>query len=103
MPGRLLGGMLDGLLGGMLGWPGSDWDGAGGGAPLTAPWRDAGAEVRHTFTHFQLRLGIEVAEVQMEAVPLRGRFVERQAFRPSDLPTVMRKAFDLASGAFSPR
>jgi A/G-specific adenine glycosylase len=92
-----------GLLGGMLGWPGSGWDGAGGGMPLAAEWRDAGVEVRHTFTHFHLRLAIAVAEVGMQAVPLRGRFLGQGEFRPSDLPTVMRKAFDLASGALSPR
>jgi A/G-specific adenine glycosylase len=92
-----------GLLGGMLGWPGSDWDGAGGGVPVAADWRDADVEVRHTFSHFHLRLAVEVAEVEGDAVPLRGRFLLREEFRPSDLPTLMRKAFDLASGAFSPR
>jgi A/G-specific adenine glycosylase len=92
-----------GLLGGMLGWPGTDWDGGGGEAPLAAGWRDLGAEVRHTFTHFHLRLEIAVAEAAMDAVPLRGGFVPLERFRPSDLPTVMRKAYDLASGAFSPR
>jgi A/G-specific adenine glycosylase len=92
-----------GLLGGMLGWPGTGWDGAGGEAPLAGGWRDLGAEVRHTFTHFHLRLEIAVAEAAMDAVPLRGAFMAAERFRPSDLPTVMRKAFDLASGAFSPR
>ena len=88
-----------GLLGGMLGWPGSDWDSGGGPAPLQADWRDAGAEVRHTFTHFHLRLDIAVAEVGAHAVPLRGAFLPRTAFRPSDLPTVMRKAWDIAAAA----
>jgi A/G-specific adenine glycosylase len=87
-----------GLLGGMLGWPGSGWDGAGGAPPLAADWRDAGAEVRHTFTHFHLRLGIEVAEVGLGAMPERGIFLPRSGFRPSDLPTVMRKAWDIAAG-----
>jgi A/G-specific adenine glycosylase len=71
--------------------------------PLDAPWRDAGVEVRHTFTHFHLRLAVEVAEADLAATPMRGAFVPPTAFRPSDLPTLMRKAFDLASGAFSPR
>ena len=65
-----------------------------------ADWRERRAEVRHTFTHFHLRLGIEVAEVEADAVPERGIFLPRGAFRPSDLPTVMRKAWDLAAGAF---
>ena len=87
-----------GLLGGMLGWPGSGWDGGGGPAPLDADWRDAAGEVRHTFTHFHLRLDIAVAEVGANATALRGVFLPRTAFRPSDLPTVMRKAWDVASG-----
>lgn len=85
-----------GLLGGMLGWPGSDWDGGGGPAPLDADWRDAAGELRHTFTHFHLRLDIAVAAVGADAKPLRGRFVAQADFRPAALPTVMRKAYDLA-------
>ncbi len=86
-----------GLLGGMQGWPGSDWaevvpDHA---PPLEAAWQDLG-EVRHTFTHFHLRLSLRGAVSQ--AAPARGRFVPAEAFRPSDLPTLMRKAYDLARG-----
>ena len=88
-----------GLLGGMLGWPGSNWDGGGGPAPLDADWQESGAQVRHTFTHFHLRLVVAVAEVGANAVPLRGTFLPQAAFRPSDLPTVMRKAWDVAAGA----
>ncbi len=91
-----------GLLGGMLGWPGSDWDGVGGTAPLDTGWRDAG-EVRHTFTHFHLSLALLVADVGMNAAPLRGAFRAPPDFRPADLPTVMRKAHDLASSAFTSR
>ena len=87
-----------GLLGGMLGWPGSNWDGGGGPAPLDADWEESGAAVRHTFTHFHLRLAVAVAEVGANAVPLRGTFLPQAAFRPSDLPTVMRKAWDVAAG-----
>jgi len=91
-----------GLLGGMLGWPGSEWGAVPTEAPpLAAPWRDPGAEVRHTFTHFHLRLTLRLAEVPMTARPDRGRFLTRDAFRPSDLPTVMRKAFDLAQSALA--
>ncbi|SHM62972.1 A/G-specific DNA-adenine glycosylase [Roseovarius litoreus] len=87
-----------GLLGGMLGWPGSDWTES---APIPAPpieadWTDLGEEARHTFTHFHLRLAIKVAHVPQDAAPLRGAFTPATAFRPSDLPTVMRKVFDLA-------
>jgi A/G-specific adenine glycosylase len=85
-----------GLLGGMLGFPGDGWDGAGGGPPLEAPWTDLG-EVRHTFTHFHLVLRVLAATT--EAPPQRGRFHDRGAFRPSDLPSLMRKAFDLLDAA----
>jgi A/G-specific adenine glycosylase len=90
-----------GLLGGMLGWPGSEW----GADPTPAPpvkaiWREIGAEARHTFTHFHLRLRVHVAMVGPEAVPARGSFTPQAAFRPASLPTVMRKVFDLAQGAF---
>jgi A/G-specific adenine glycosylase len=86
-----------GLLGGMLAWPGSDWSNAPTDAPpIEADWQDAGAEVRHTFTHFHLRLALRVAAVGTAAVPMRGAFVARGAFCPGDLPTVMRKAYDLA-------
>ncbi|WP_375551245.1 A/G-specific adenine glycosylase [Rhodophyticola porphyridii] len=88
-----------GLLGGMLGWPGTDWaeSAADEAPPLRAAWHDPGAEVRHTFTHFHLRLALRVAHVTADARPDRGRFLPAAQFRPSDLPTVMRKAYDLAS------
>ncbi len=87
-----------GLLGGMLGWPGSDW----GEAPVAKPpapgdWQEIGAEVRHTFTHFHLRLAVRAAQLPDGSEPARGRFVPRDAFRPAALPTVMRKAYDLAA------
>jgi A/G-specific adenine glycosylase len=91
-----------GLLGGMTGWPTSDWsDAPKDDPPMGADWQDTGAEVRHTFTHFHLRLRILVAEVPDSAVPGRGAFVA--SFRPADLPTLMRKVFDLARSAFPPR
>jgi A/G-specific adenine glycosylase len=88
-----------GLLGGMLGWPGGAW-----GAepedlpPVTAPWRTLPAEVRHTFTHFHLHLEVRIATLPVDCQPERGAFVP--ALRLTDLPTVMRKAFDLAGDAF---
>ena len=84
-----------GLLGGTLGWPTTDWgDSAEGLAPLAADWRDPGVEVRHTFTHFHLILRLRVAEVGADARPSRGTF---QRLAPADLPTLMRKAHDVAS------
>ncbi|MEJ6477720.1 MAG: A/G-specific adenine glycosylase [Octadecabacter sp.] len=85
-----------GLLGGMLGWPGSDWNEAPQPAPpLDADWHDLGVEARHTFTHFHLRLQIMTATVS-DSSQARSHFMPATDFRPSDLPTVMRKVFDLA-------
>lgn len=91
-----------GLLGGMLGWPGSDWiEGAPPEAPpVAADWTVLDAEARHTFTHFHLLLEIRIAILPQEARAERGEFLDTAAFRPSDLPTVMRKVFDLARPAF---
>jgi A/G-specific adenine glycosylase len=87
-----------GLLGGMLGWPCSDWteDSPSPAPPIEADWTALGEEARHTFTHFHLRLAIRLAHVPQDAIPLRGVFTPAATFRPSDLPTVMRKVFDLA-------
>jgi A/G-specific adenine glycosylase len=88
-----------GLLGGMLGWPGSDWvdvtDARPQNPPLAADWQKIPGEVRHTFTHFHLMLDVMVADVGPDVQAYTGTFLRRAAFRPSDLPTVMRKAFDL--------
>ncbi len=90
-----------GLLGGMLGWPGAEWgEVAQEAPPVAADWRDIGAEARHTFTHFHLRLGVRIADLPQDTDPGPGIFVARHDFRPSDLPTVMRKVFDLAQGRF---
>lgn len=92
----------NGLLGGMLGWPGSDWVPASEPRPerppLPADWRKLDGEVRHTFTHFHLMLDVMVADVALDLTPDKGRFFPRESFRPSDLPTVMRKAYDLTRG-----
>ena len=87
-----------GLLGGMLGFPGDGWDGNDGTAPLQADWRPAG-EVRHTLTHFHLMLQVLVAET--EAPPGRGAWLAMPDLHPTDLPTLMRKAHDLALAALS--
>ncbi|NIZ15207.1 A/G-specific adenine glycosylase [Phaeobacter sp. HF9A] len=87
-----------GLLGGMLGWPGSEWAATPQETPpFVTNWQDLGAEVRHTFTHFHLILQVRIGQLPADYVPAPGQeILSRHAFRPSDLPTVMRKAFDLA-------
>jgi A/G-specific adenine glycosylase len=91
-----------GLLGGLLGWPTTDW--AEGVAlidpPLSADWKNTDLTVRHTFTHFHLELDVKVAEVRHDATALRGTFHLDAKFSPKDLPTVMRKAYDLAAPTF---
>ena len=86
-----------GLLGGMLGWPGSDWIDTSeprpiGTPPMDSDWRVVEGEVRHTFTHFHLILTVMTADVEGKT---NRHFLGPKDFRPSDLPTVMRKAFDL--------
>jgi len=91
-----------GLLGGMLGWPGTEWtdisneDPPAETPPLSADWQSLDDGVRHTFTHFHLKLRIKVALVDMHAAPDAGAFVALKNFRRGDLPTVMRKVHDLA-------
>ncbi|MDW3224008.1 MAG: A/G-specific adenine glycosylase [Paracoccaceae bacterium] len=94
-----------GLLGGMLGWPGSDWVDITDNPPDAIPpapgaWRELDGEVRHTFTHFHLTLRVFTAQIDPSIAPERGTFLPKDEFRPSDLPTVMRKAFNLAQGVF---
>ncbi|MEP2642494.1 A/G-specific adenine glycosylase [Roseobacter sp.] len=94
-----------GLLGGMLGWPGSDWVDTSTPLPditppISADWTTLNTQVRHTFTHFHLQLEVRTALSRQETAPLRGQFIPPVTFRPTDLPTVMRKVFDLARGQF---
>lgn len=86
-----------GLLGGMLGWPGGDWaeDKPAPVPPVAADWTPLNTEVRHTFTHFHLRLSVQVATLPRTTDPANGLFVEDATFEAGDLPTVMAKAFKL--------
>lgn len=90
-----------GLLGGMLGWPGGEWcEGTAGEVPpLAAAWTPAGAEARHSFTHFHLRLTVMLAQVPQDATPERGAFIPAAEFDPGALPTVMRKVWSIARAA----
>ena len=88
-----------GLLGGMLGWPGTAWleeETPVSAAPFVAEWQSLQGDVRHTFTHFHLILTVQTAVVSMNATPACGAFIAETEFRPADLPTVMRKVFNLA-------
>ncbi|WP_380055791.1 A/G-specific adenine glycosylase [Falsihalocynthiibacter sp. SS001] len=89
-----------GLLGGMMGWPGNNWaeDPNPASPPIDAHWTPLNGEVRHTFTHFHLRLSVQIAQTDATSTPERGVFVDQKSFSANDLPTVMRKAFELVQG-----
>ena len=40
--------------------------------------------------------------IRLDGPPLRGEMIPRHDFRPADLPTVMRKAWDLARAELTP-
>lgn len=86
-----------GLLGGMLGFPGTDWTEAPPppAPPFAADWRLLAGRVRHTFTHFHLELTVATAPLPDGPPPPGLLRLGRNAFRPADLPTVMRKAHAL--------
>lgn len=90
-----------GLLGGMLGLPGSDWsiEQPAPRPPIEAVWQDLYLEVRHTFTHFHLRLALVGARVGMDAP---GAFRAGQALEAA-LPTVMKKALRLGLSTLETR
>ncbi len=86
-----------GLLGGMLGLPTSDWseDGlAGEPAGLAGRGAEVG-EVRHIFTHFELRLDVRVIEGAAE-LPEDGQWIDGEVAAAS-FPSVFAKALKLAS------
>jgi A/G-specific adenine glycosylase len=85
-----------GLLGGMPGFPTTDWteNAPKPAPPILAEWRLIAGEVRHTFTHFHLRLQIAVAHATLSASPERGDF--HAAPDRAALPTLMRKCWDHA-------
>jgi len=85
-----------GLLGGMLGWPGSGWaeEQMEHSPPIVGDWLTLNEVVKHTFTHFHLELTIKLAN-DVTGVPTSGRFIAKDRFEPADLPTVMRKVWDI--------
>lgn len=89
-----------GLLGGMLGWPVSDWcDDPAPDPPAPGDWRAIAGEVRHIFTHFELRLIVHSARLPQDSAPLRGVFVPATEFQVQRLPGLMRKVWTMARPA----
>jgi len=96
-----------GLLGGMEELPGTPWrdapwawDEAAAHAPMPAAWRPAG-EVRHVFTHFELRIALYAAEVP--AIDAAGIIRPRAALARAALPSVMRKCVAMAGAGAGQR
>jgi A/G-specific adenine glycosylase len=88
-----------GLLGGMLMPLTDDWTGASADPERSAPdgfaWRRVGA-VRHTFTHFDLELDVYRAEAGPDAPTPDGAAWMTEESALTALPTVGRKAVQLA-------
>ena len=90
----------EGLLGGMTELPGTDWLGSPLPAaealtqvPMPADWRQAG-EVRHIFTHFELRLAVFAASVRK--IRADGFLHPVADLQEAALPSVMRKCVRMA-------
>lgn len=83
-----------GLLGGMTEVPSTDWlansDGDPEGPPFAADWSARG-EIRHVFTHFELRLEVRESEPSIEWEPETGYWVDEAELDAEALPSVMRK------------
>jgi A/G-specific adenine glycosylase len=84
-----------GLLGGMTELPGTEWRAEPWGlaealthAPMAAEWRLAG-QVRHGFTHFELRIDVYAARVRR--IEGEGFLRPRGGLAEAALPSVMRK------------
>lgn len=81
-----------GLLGGMTEIPSSAW--AESPDPYEPPfegsWRNRG-EIKHVFTHFELRLAVHEAEAEADWEPNTGYWRDIAGAGDEALPTVMRK------------
>jgi len=99
-----------GLLGGMMEIPSTDWRGeiwddadALALSPVKLDWRLASGEVRHVFTHFELRLRLAL-HVDRKAAGKRVAdiiWVAPDRLDDYALPTVMRKVVALALASTS--
>ncbi|MFS2318726.1 A/G-specific adenine glycosylase [Maricaulis sp. D1M11] len=81
-----------GLLGGMREVPSTGWSDAEADTPqpFDTEWEPRG-EIRHVFTHFELRLDVVRAPAPAGWEPESGEWVGEDDLRVEDLPSVMRK------------
>jgi A/G-specific adenine glycosylase len=89
-----------GLLGGMLALPCSGWAvGLAAEPPVAADWHLLAETVRHGFTHFELELGVAIAQAPDRLDALAGEaliWTPRQALATAGLPTLFARAAALA-------
>ncbi len=91
-----------GLLGGMLELPSSPWEQTMPEAPLSfAPdrknWEKCQGQVKHVFTHFELRLDVYRAETKAQNI--EGIWAELDNLLAYAVPTLTKKAITLAMSA----
>lgn len=93
-----------GLLGGMLALPTTDWVAEPGdwrgAAPVPGDWRLEPGEVRHVFTHFELRMTVAAATLPGRDVP--GDWWPVADIGSAGLPTLFAKAVALSGRVASP-
>lgn len=77
-----------GMLGGMRALPGGDW---GDGMPVADGDVIVAGEVRHVFTHFELRLAVDVTQDARLAVG-EGEWWPVETLDAAGLPTLYRRA-----------
>ncbi len=87
-----------GLLGGMLGLPTTAWTTAPPPllAPVAADWQAVAGEVRHVFSHFELRLSVVAATLPARPT-LAGEWWPSERIGEAGLPTVFARAAALAA------
>ena len=87
-----------GLLGGMMGFPGTEWGDKPieplASAPIERNWEKCEGEVKHIFTHFELRLDVYRAETKGEDI--EGVWAPLELIKNYAIPTVMTKVLSLA-------
>ncbi|MET1414026.1 A/G-specific adenine glycosylase [Roseibium sp. HPY-6] len=93
-----------GLLGGMTEVPGTEWSEtfdparAAGQAPFAGAWKKCTSEVKHTFTHFHLRLTVFRTDTEDAVLSKVGGawWSPTASLEDEALPTVMRKVVSAA-------
>ncbi len=94
----------DGLLGGMLELPSTPWelvmpDDVLRFAPVQRNWEKLENQVKHVFTHFELRLDVYRALGGSESGQGEGQWASLNSLDQYPIPTLTRKAISIAAEA----